>query len=176
MTGLLGGLMMHSGRLRDVTMGDVLESSQLSAETLGYFYKDVKSIVRELYKYIKDILVLVNNNKEKIYDDLVFQYLLRQLREEPTMLKILVISGEQAIWEENLSSIVLYVMKDWQRLSKEQQKYILSMFCGQFQSALKKWSESDFDRKYLEDCDKLLKAWLDADSKIAEELPMLFTS
>lgn len=170
MTGLLEALKLRGGKLQSVVLGDILDNCNLSPVTFAFYYSTVDSVIKELYKNIKEILTRINKTKEMYNEDAVINYLLGELSREETMLRILIIANDNSIWEENLKPIILYVAPEWKEFDDVTLRYVYRSFCSQFSSVLKLWGEKDFSTAYRMGFARVIGLWLEADTAIGKEL------
>lgn len=88
--GLLSGIILHHGKLDQVTREDVLSGSNITPVTLDQYFKGTDKIMIEIYSELEKITNQLERNMSRYRRDAVLHFLLENLRKQPLMLKILI--------------------------------------------------------------------------------------
>lgn len=169
--GMFSGIILHHGKLEEVTREDILAGSNITPVTLDQYFKNPDQIVFEIHSEIHKITGQLEKNMERYRRDAVIRFLLENLRKQPLMLKILIALDDRHTWETSLRKIVRYVVYPfWYEADDETWDELYNMFCFQFQRVLKWWSETDFAVDDMSEAFQRIKAWIVAEDSYLSAL------
>lgn len=169
--GLLSGIILHHGKLEQVTREDILSGSNITAVTLDQYFKGPDKIMTEIYTELEKITDQLDRNMGRYRRAAVLHFLLENLRKQPLMLRVLIALDDRCFWEQHLRNIMLYItIPVWWDEEDEIWDDLYNVFCYEFQLVLSWWSKLDFSEDSLEDAFARIEAWIFASSGYREGL------
>lgn len=163
--GLLSGIILHHGKLEQVTRDDILSGSNITAVTLEQYFKGTDAIMAEIYAELEKITNQLDRNMGRYRRAAVLHFLLENLRKQPLMLKVLITLDDRHFWEQHLRKIMIYItIPIWWDEEDEIWDELFDVFCYEFQIVLKWWSKLEFSEDSLEDAFARTEAWIFASS------------
>ena len=166
--GLLAGLEIHHGNISKVARGEILDYSNIYPAAFDYYYGNPAGILKEVHSTINDLVREIDSASQD-YDEIsTLMLLFERLRTQPKMLKIIILMEDIRIWRESLEELVRRIAFGWRKFEKAEWNFLFKNLCCQFNLIIEKWSKVDFSVESVDNCVRLVDAWLELDAVFLE--------
>jgi hypothetical protein len=165
LSGLLIALKFHNGDIKKVTLEAIAEYSLVEAGTIKHYYKNVKAITDEVDYALSSLISAAEQKIFGLSSGEIFMTLLQSVQGDPLMIDVIIQTEGARFWKKHIKAFVRKATESWGIDDETLWLEVYDVFCYQFQSAMRKWSENVYSDESLPLIVSRIEAWLDADEE-----------
>lgn len=166
--GLLGALELRNGKLDAVSRNDILNATNMLPPTFDHYYRDASGIMKDVYKNLRGVFTKMEQDIVGLPEDEKLYFLFERLWRQKKSVKIILLIEDHDVWKNYMRNMFRGIAQSWEEFDDAQWAYLYGVFCGQFESVLKKWDTVGLKKEYIHECVRLTSIWIEADAMLGE--------